>query len=86
MKMQTGQNVGFGKEGELWLQGPNTMLGYLNRPAADAETLVTDKDGLWLRTGDIAYVDEDGYHFITDRFKEVRLFVSSVVAKSVLMY
>lgn len=47
------------------------MLGYLNRPAANAETLITDKDGIWLKTGDIAYVDEKGYYFICDRMKEL---------------
>ena len=43
------------------------MLGYLNRPEANAETLFTDADGTWLRTGDIGFVDHDGYHYITDR-------------------
>ena len=47
------------------------MLGYLNRPEANAETLVEDSTGRWLRTGDIALVDEDGFFFITDRLKEL---------------
>lgn len=47
------------------------MMGYLNRPDADAETLLTDKDGVWLKTGDIGYVDQDGYWFVTDRMKEL---------------
>ena len=45
------------------------MLGYLNRPDADADTLVDDEDGRWLKTGDIAYADREGYYFITDRLK-----------------
>lgn len=48
------------------------MLGYHNKPDATAETLVTDADGdVWLRTGDIAHVDDDGLCFITDRKKEL---------------
>ena len=48
------------------------MLGYLNRPDATAETLVKDAEGrIWLKTGDIAYVDEDGFTYITDRAKEL---------------
>ncbi|KAL8280602.1 hypothetical protein RQP46_006925 [Phenoliferia psychrophenolica] len=67
----TGKDVASGEEGEMWLQGPNVMLGYLNRPDADAETLVEDADGIWLKTGDIAMVDKDSYWFITDRLKEL---------------
>lgn len=44
------------------------MMGYLNEPDKTAECL--SKDG-WLRTGDLAYFDEDGYFYITDRIKEL---------------
>lgn len=53
--------------GELWVKGPQVMLGYLNNPEATAETLV---DG-WLRTGDMAELDEHGNVYIVDRFKEL---------------
>ncbi|KAK4056937.1 hypothetical protein OIO90_002187 [Microbotryomycetes sp. JL221] len=59
------------KPGELWLQGPNVMLGYLNRPEANAETLLEDDQGRWLKTGDIAVVDDEGFFYITDRLKEL---------------
>ena len=55
------------KTGELWIRGPHIMKGYLNNPQATEETL---KDG-WLRTGDIAYYDEDFDFYITDRLKEL---------------
>lgn len=68
----TGKDVAPGAEGEMLLAGPNVMLGYLNRPEANKETLVTDEHGtVWLRTGDIARVDEDGFFYILDRLKEL---------------
>ncbi len=60
--------LGPGKDGELWVRGPQIMRGYLNRPEATAVTIV---DGGWLRTGDIASIDEDGYFTIVDRLKEL---------------
>ena len=54
--------------GELWVRGPNVMLGYLGRPDATAETL--DDDG-FLHTGDIAVHHTDGWFAIVDRLKEL---------------
>jgi len=65
---ETGEMVGVGEEGEITLQGPNVMKGYLNRPDATAECL--DAEG-WLRTGDVGKVDEEGYWYIVDRVKEL---------------
>ncbi|MBN1474132.1 MAG: long-chain-fatty-acid--CoA ligase [Syntrophaceae bacterium] len=56
-----------GKEGEIVLRGPMVMKGYWNQPEATAEVI---REG-WLHTGDIGYVDEDGYYFITDRKKDI---------------
>jgi long-chain acyl-CoA synthetase len=56
-----------GEPGELAFQGPQVMKGYWNRPEADAEVFV---DG-WLRTGDVAAIDEDGYVRIVDRIKDM---------------
>ena len=50
------------------MRGPNVMRGYWRRPDAPAETITPDG---WLRTGDVAYVDADGYFFIVDRVKEL---------------
>ena len=60
--------LGLNQNGELWVRGPQIMRGYLNRPEATAVTIVDDG---WLRTGDIASVDEDGYFTIVDRLKEL---------------
>jgi long-chain acyl-CoA synthetase len=56
-----------GESGELLIRGPQVMKGYWNNPAATAETL---SDG-WLHTGDIAMMDEEGYHYIVDRKKDM---------------
>lgn len=63
----TGTNVAPGQEGEVWVKGPQVMLGYHNRPEATAAMV---QDG-WLRTGDLGVVDADGYLFIRDRLKEL---------------
>jgi acyl-CoA synthetase (AMP-forming)/AMP-acid ligase II len=54
--------------GELWMRGPQVMAGYLNNPEATAATI--DSDG-WLRSGDVAEVDSEGYFEIVDRLKEL---------------
>jgi long-chain acyl-CoA synthetase len=56
-----------GEIGELVMKGPQVMKGYLNMPTETTNAL---RDG-WLYTGDIAYMDEDGYFFIVDRKKEL---------------
>ena len=60
----TGAELGAGEPGLLYLRGPNVMLGYLGRQ--DLTDEVIDKDG-WYCTGDIAFVDEDGFVALTDR-------------------
>jgi acyl-CoA synthetase (AMP-forming)/AMP-acid ligase II len=70
-----------GKEGELWIRGPQIMKGYLNRPEETAESL--DRDG-WYHTGDVGYVDEDGYFFIVDRTKELIKYKGMQVAPAEL--
>lgn len=56
-----------GDVGEVWARGANTMLGYWNRPKETAKALVNG----WVRTGDAAWMDDDGYIFIADRLKDM---------------
>ncbi|QBX99511.1 4-coumarate--CoA ligase family protein [Rhodophyticola sp. CCM32] len=65
---ESGADLGPDEEGELWVRGPQVMMGYLNNPEATAATLT--KDG-WLKTGDLAVIDGQGYMFIRDRLKEL---------------
>ena len=58
---------GRGEVGELWIKGDCVMLGYYNRPVETQEVM---HDG-WFKTGDIGYVDSDGYVFIVDRKKDL---------------
>jgi len=62
------QSLPAGVEGELLVRGNNIMQGYFKNPEATAEALVTDG---WLRTGDLATCDSDGYIFVTGRLKEL---------------
>ena len=54
--------------GELWVRGPNIVKGYWNKPEATAETFTDDG---WLKTGDIARIDEEGFIYIVDRAKDL---------------
>ena len=66
--IDTGAPVGVGVTGEIWVRSPVTMIGYFGQPEATAEAYA---DGGWLRTGDSAYRDEQGYFFLQDRIKDM---------------
>jgi len=66
--LQTRADLGPGERGELLIRTPAVMSGYLGNPEATASTV--DDQG-WLRTGDIAYADQDGWFFVVDRVKDL---------------
>jgi long-chain acyl-CoA synthetase len=61
------EEVPCGEIGEIVVQGPNVMKGYYNRPEETAHAM---RNG-WFHTGDLAYMDEEGYVFIVDRIKDL---------------
>jgi long-chain acyl-CoA synthetase len=64
---EAGNELPAGERGELLIRGTSVIGGYWQRPDADAESFT---DG-WLRTGDVAYLDDEGYVFIVDRIKDL---------------
>ena len=64
------KTVPLGERGEIIIRGPNVMLGYWNNEAATAESFTADG---FMRTGDVGYMDEDGFVFIVDRTKDMLL-------------
>jgi acyl-CoA synthetase (AMP-forming)/AMP-acid ligase II len=64
----TGADLQRGVPGELWFRGPQAFAGYWNDSKMTAATITSDG---WVRTGDVGYIDGDGYLFITDRLKEL---------------
>ena len=65
---ETGNDLAYDDDGEVWIRGPQVMKGYLNNPIATESTI--DADG-WLHTGDIGHIDHDGHLYIVDRLKEL---------------
>jgi fatty-acyl-CoA synthase len=62
-----GTDAAAGELGELWVRGPNITPGYWNRPDADKSSFT---DG-WLHTGDASRIDEEGFYYIVDRWKDM---------------
>jgi len=65
---ENGRDCAPEEQGEIWLKGKHIMLEYWNRPDATSESITADG---WLRTGDVAKIDEDGFIYIQDRMKDM---------------
>ncbi len=71
-KVGTEEEVPYGEDGEICLTGPTVMIGYLNHPEENANTLRKHADGrTWLHTGDLGYMNEAGYIFFKQRIKRM---------------
>ncbi len=76
VKLDTTEEAPVGEEGEICVEGPAVMLGYLDEPEETANTIKTHADGKrWLHTGDIGSMDEDGYFYF--KLREKRMIKSS---------
>lgn len=72
VKPGTDQDMPWGEEGEIILTGPTVMLGYLDNPEETAHALRKLSDGkVWLYTGDLGYMDQDGYIYYSQRIKRL---------------
>jgi long-chain acyl-CoA synthetase len=66
------EELALNQVGELLIRGPQVMKGYWKKPEATAKVLIKDKEGkIWLRTGDLARMDEGGYFYIEGRTKDM---------------
>ena len=75
----------YNQEGELYISTPGLMLGYYNDEYATKESIVTDANGeQWIKTGDLGYIDEDGFVFITGRLK--RIYTTRTDAKGAIFH
>ena len=70
----TEEELMYGVDGEVCITGPNTMLGYFNNSEATEQILKRHNDGkIWVHTGDIGHINEDGSLFIVDRIKRMMI-------------
>ena len=75
-KPGTTEEVPYGQDGEICLRGPSVMLGYINHEEENKKTLVKHDDGFtWLHTGDMGYMDDEGFIYFKQRIK--RMIVTS---------
>ena len=71
-KPGTTEELGYNEEGEICITGPALMLGYLNNPAETEKIMVKHPDGtVWIHSGDLGSIDEDGFIFIKGRIKRM---------------
>ena len=72
VKPGTSEEIPYGEDGEICISGPSVMKGYLNREEENANTLKVHEDGrVWLHTGDLGNMDEDGFVFFKQRIKRM---------------
>ncbi|MGH9026995.1 MAG: AMP-binding protein [Acidimicrobiia bacterium] len=66
--LESGTDAATGEVGEVWIRGPEVMVGYWNHPEATAAAITPDG---WLRSGDAGHLDADGYLYLSDRVKDM---------------
>ncbi len=71
LDLDNGQALSYGQEGELCISGPSMMTGYFNHQEETENMIWEEAGACWLHTGDLGYVSEDGYFYITGRMKRI---------------
>ena len=71
LDLDSGEELTYGQEGELCVSGPSMMDGYMNREEETAEIIWEENGIRWMHTGDLGYVSEEGYFYITGRIKRI---------------
>lgn len=82
--VDSGEELPYGEEGEICIHTPSVMLGYVNNPGETEHILQKHEDGkLWIHTGDLGYVDKDGFVYIKGRLKRYMLRINNGLHKKV---
>ena len=82
--IETATELPYGQEGEICVCAPSLMMGYVNAPEETAAILRRHDDGkIWLHTGDLGYVDEDGFVFICGRVKRFFAYADNGIHKKI---
>jgi len=82
--VDTGKELPFGQEGEICINTPSTMIGYLNKPEETDNILRRHEDGLlWVHSGDLGYISENGFIHISGRLKRYMLCIANGIQKKV---
>ena len=72
VKPGTQESLPYGEEGEICISGPTVMMEYVGHPEGTAQTLQTHPDGrVWVHTGDLGYMDDDGFIYFKQRIKRM---------------
>ncbi|MBD5537995.1 MAG: acyl--CoA ligase [Lachnospiraceae bacterium] len=81
---ETGQELRYGERGEICIQTPSMMLGYINNPEETNNIIKRHKEGqLWVHSGDLGYISEDGFVHISGRLKRYMLYIANGVQKKI---
>lgn len=81
---ETGEELPYGSQGEICIHAPSTMLGYINNKAETDNIIQRHKDGLlWVHSGDLGYISETGFVYISGRLKRYMLHIANGVQKKV---
>jgi len=82
--IETGKELKYGEEGEICIHTPSMMMGYINNPEETANIIKKHDDGLmWVHSGDLGYISENGFVHISGRLKRCMLCIANGVQKKV---